>query len=286
MRLELIGGVLLAGCATVEHSTVVEQTRLPERCGTGDLVARVFPADWPNVVIEVMEQRSCATELQEKVAVQRELRVSRELAHGIGAGIGAAAGVAAMIALQKYMTPSYSTYNQGDGWMMLPLAGAAAGSMLVEGLNVSRQAQPLPGEVRVVSSWTRREEESFKRTGLLSHGATPLAELRDGRAHIPLELAMGVYGRPLQLDGRVVDWSVRATAWVPGRLPACVRAAQANEVAALAGGWGGFSVRELQRAETDAEACVRDGWPFAQTMLTRVAQECRERVHGSCQSAQ
>jgi hypothetical protein len=278
--------MLLAGCATVEHSTVVSQTRRPEECGKGDLVAAVFPGDWPNVVIEVQEQRTCTTGIDATYQVQRELRVSRDVAYWVGAGVGAAAGVGAMFALQKYMSRTPTTFNQGDGYLMLPLAGAAMGAALVGGLNATKQVQPLSGEVRVETSWERREVERPASIGLLSHRATPLAELRGGRAKLPLELAMSIYGRPLKLDGRLVDWSLRASAWVPGKLPACVRAADANEAFKRAGGWTTFSTRELARAEADAEACMKDGWPFAGTMLSRITVECRARVHGSCLYAQ
>jgi len=269
--------LLLAGCSTVEHTTVVSTTRGPERCGQGDLVASVFPADWPNVTVEIVEQRSCATAIEEKLDVQRELKLPRETAYWIGAGLGAAAGVGASIALQAYTNRTPGSFNRGDGYLMLAFAGAAAGVAAVEGLNVSRQTQALPGEVRVVTSYESRADEHLPRAGLLSQAKSPLGELRHGRARLPLELAMAVYGRPLLLDGRRVEWSVRSNAWVPGRLPACVRLAQVQER-----GLTGLAAAELARAQDDADACAKDGWPFAGTMQMRIANECRERFEGSC----
>ncbi len=271
--MRLVFAVVLAGCSTVEHATVVSTTRGPERCGNGDLVANVFPADWPNVTVEIVEQRSCSTTIRETVDVTRELRLPRDTAYWIGGGIGAAAGLAASIALQAYTNSTAGSFNRGDGYMMLMLAGAAAGTGLVEGLNVTRQAQALPGEVRVVTSHESRSEDYAPRHGLLSHGKDPLGEVRDGRARVPLELAMGVYGRPLLLDGRRVEWSVRSTAWVPGRLPACERAARAWET----GGFETASAKALREAEADAEACMKDGWPFAGSMVSRLTQVCRDR---------
>ena len=277
--------LLAAGCATVETSTVVGRTKGRERCDVGELVASVFPGEWPNVTIEVVEQRSCATAIEEQREVRRELRMSRDVAHGIGAGAGAVAGVAAMIALQQYTsrTTPRSSFNRTDGYLLLPLAGAAAGSMVVEALNLTQHVQPIAGEVRVETSHVRRDDERFAGAGLLSHRATPLAVLHGGRAQLPVELVMGVYGRPLELDGRFVDWSVRASAWVPGRLPACVRAAEVHRAGAQ--GLAALGPREQQQAEADARACQRDGWPFATTLLGRVAQECRARFQSTCANA-
>lgn len=277
MRLAL--ALLLAGCSTVEHTTVVSTTRGPERCANGDLVASVFPGDWPNVTVEVVEQRACSTAIEEKVDVQRELRLPRDTAYWIGAGIGAAAGLGASIALQAYTNSSPGSFNRGDGYLMLMLAGGAAGAGLVQGLNVSRQTQPLPGEVRVETKYeSRTDDHHVPRAGLLTHGKNPLGEVREGRAHVPLELAMAIYGRPLQLDGRRVEWSVRSNAWVPGRLPACVRLAAVRDGPALSA----LPQGALARAEDDADACAKDGWPFAGTMLMRLSTECRERFNGSC----
>lgn len=269
--------VLLAGCSTIESSTLVSSTRGLERCRKGDLVATAFPADWPNVVIEVHEERTCATPIEQTVKVDRELRVSRDMATYVAGGLGAGAGVAVMILAIKAM-PAQSSFNRGDGLLMLPLAGAAAGATLVQGLPREQQVQRLPGEVRVVTAFEERSGDVLPSVGLLTLDGRGLAELHDGRAHVPVDLAMRIYQRPIRLGERRVWWSLRPGSWVPGRLPACERAAAAWQ----SGDLYGFSMSELIGLEADAERCSSDQWPFAPSLARKARDVCRERFGDAC----
>ena len=276
----LLTVLLLAGCSTVESATVLSSTRGLERCRKGDLVATVFPADWPNVTIEVQEERTCATPIEQTVKVERELRVSRDMATYVAGGLGAGAGVAVMILALK-ATPQQSSFNRGDGLLLLPLAGAAAGATLVQGLPREQQVQQLPGEVRVVTAFEERSGDVLPSTGLLTLEGRGLAELRDGRAHVPVELAMSIYQRPIRLGDRRVWWSLRPGTWVPGRLPACERAATAWQ----SGDLYVFSLSELIALETDAERCSSDQWPFAPSLKRKAHDVCRERFGAACGAA-
>lgn len=269
--------LLLAGCSTVESSTVLSSTRGLERCRRGDLVATVFPADWPNVTLEVHEERTCATPIEQTVKVDRELRVSRDVATYVGGGLGAGAGVAAMVLTLKALPPQ-SSFNRADGLIMLPLAGAVAGATLTQGLQRDQQVQRLPSEVRVVTAFEERSGDELPSTGLLTLEGRGLAELRDGRAHVPVDLAMAIYQRPIRLGERRVWWSLRPGTWVPGRLPACERAAAAWQ----SGDLYRLSLSELTGLEADAERCIGDEWPFARTLRRQAGEVCRERFGAAC----
>lgn len=271
---------LIAGCSTVESSTVLSSTRLAERCGKGDVVATVHPADWPYVEVEVHEERSCATPVEQTVRVDRELRVTRDMASYVGAGVGATIGGALMVVALKAV-PQQSSYNRVDGLLMLPLAGAVAGATLTQGLAREQQVQRLPSEVRVVTELETHPPDELPSTGLLTLEGRPVATVSDGRARMPLELAMSIYQRPVRLDGRRAWWSLRPGVWVPGKLPACERAGRA---------WQGtdlyrHSAAELADLEADAERCSSDSWAFANRLHRKVVEVCRERFGTTCAAA-
>ncbi len=269
--------VALAGCSTVESSTVLSSTRGLERCKQGDLVASVFPGDWPNVDLEVHEERTCATPIEQTVKVDRELRVSRDVPLWIGGGLGAAAGVGAMVLLTKASASrslSYR-YNYSDAFLALPLAGGAAGAAVVEALHPDQQTQTLPSEVRVVTAYEERFGDEHPSSGPLMLGSVEVAKLAHGHASVPIDVAARVYQQPIRLGGRRVWWTIRSGAWVPGRLPACERAASVKSVEALAGG-------ELVERFADAVMCSRDGWSFAQRLSRRLDAECQRRFDAPC----
>lgn len=293
MRARLLGGVrvaharrdmrallavlLLAGCSTVESATVLSSTRGLEHCRKGDLVATVFPADWPNVTLEVHEERTCATPIEQTVKVDRELRLSRDVPAWVGGGLGAGVGVAAMVLTLKAL-PQAGSYNRADGLLMLPLGGALAGATLASSLPHEQQTQRLPSEVRVVTEYEERSGEELPSIGLLTLEGRGLVELRDGRAHVPVDLAMSIYQRPIRLGDRRVWWSLRPGSWVPGRLPACERAAAASQPGDLYR----LSLNELLGLEADADRCGRDEWLFARSLRRKVGEVCRERFGPAC----
>lgn len=279
-RMRPILFVALAGCSTVESSTVLSSTRGLERCRQGDLVASVFPADWPNVDLEVHEERTCATPIEQRVKVDRELRVSRQVPLWIGGGLGAAAGVGAMVLLMKAAPArSYSyAYNYGDAYLALPLAGGAAGAAMVEALHPDQQTQTLPSEVRVVTTYDERSDDDHPAAGALMLDSSEVARLEHGHARVPIDVATRVYQQPIRLGGRRVWWTIRSGAWVPGRLPACERAASVASVDALGSG-------ELVDRFADAVTCGRDGWSFAQRLSRKLDAECQRRFDAPCVAA-
>lgn len=277
------GFVLLAGCATVETETHLRHTQGLERCDDGDLVAAAYPGDWPEVIIEVQQERTCATPVEDEYDVERSINVSRDVATGVAAGVGAVAGLAADIVLMQLMERSgaYSSSSaRGEELLALPLLGAVVFGSIVQGHQVVAR-QTISHDVRVDTSYLTRHEEDAAYDGELSAAVVPLGPLRGGHVRVPLDVATRVYGRTLQLGARRVSWSVRPRAWVPGLLPACERAARVWQ----ARGFEQLPVPAIQAASDDAEACARDGWPFAETMVNRLAQTCRERFKTSCAHA-
>src|SRR5437868_481181 len=107
----LLAGVLLCACSsTVDSKQLLKSERAGERCEAGALIASAFPGRWPDVVIEVREQRDCAVEIKDTFAVTPTTKV-RGVGTVVAGLLGATLGVVADVALTKATQRTYYATN-------------------------------------------------------------------------------------------------------------------------------------------------------------------------------
>jgi hypothetical protein len=274
--------ILVTACTTVQTGRELKSTEVdPPKCAEPELVVTATPADYPNVLLEVTEERSCISTSHDTWLVHSEMHGSPMILGIAGALIGAAAGVGGLFALQSQYSQSESLAYRGDASIILPFVGALAGfgaSQLVRNPNLTETLTPVEE--------TESHDEQHVRHGSPANGTLAFREgtrevisvLRDGQAYVPVGEAERTFSEGLTLNGRPIEWSMRNSAkWRPELLPQCERAA---EVASRK--MEHATLEELAAATKDAIACGDAGWPFADQLTHKLDRICARRFQAPC----
>ncbi len=275
--------ILVTACTTVQTGRELKSTEVdPPKCAESELVVTATPADYPNVLLEVTEERSCISTSHDTWLVHSEMHASPMILGIGGALLGAAAGVGAMFALQSQYSQSESLAYRGDATIILPFVGALAAqrgaSQLLRNPNLTETLTPVEE--------TESHDEQHVRHGSAANGTLAFRDgmrdvisvLRDGQAYVPVGEAARTLTDGLLLNGRPVEWSMRNSAkWRPELLPQCERSADvASRKMERA------TLQELEAATKDAIACGDAGWPFADQLTHKLDRICARRFQGPC----
>jgi hypothetical protein len=287
--------LLAIGCTTVRTGRELRGTDVgPTRCGQSSYVVTAMPLDYPNVLLDVVEDRACEVEVSQTYVEHYEVHVSETVIQWTAVGLGALAGLGGFFALERSYRPTtttvpqypggYTVAYQGDAAIILPFVGAVAGFagwyLLGKG---QTPVETLPAQTEVDRHIEPRLQHTASVDGTLTLlDGSSATELHGGHAVMNVQLAQRAHREGLLLDGRPIEWSVRAGTWAPALTPQCARTQDAAEAAAA---FETAPLGALARASRDAAACASEGWRFASEVARRLERICQRRFDSRCEAA-